>query len=71
MSTTFVPAYPSRARTRTSSVQDAVIQQLMQMREMLDAARDVRAVTISVKMKNGTSTVRAVVVQIDTEMALE
>jgi hypothetical protein len=47
-----------------------VTQQLTQMQEMLDTARDVRAVTISVKMKNGTTTVRAVVVQIDTETAL-
>jgi len=71
MSAAFVPAYPSRPRTRTTNVQEAVTLQLTQMREMLDAARDVRAVTISVKMKNGTPTVRAVVVQIDTEMAIE
>jgi hypothetical protein len=71
MSIAFVPAYPSHPRTRSINVRDAVTQQLAQMQEMLDVARDVRAVTISVKMKNGTIAVRAVVVQIDTEMALE
>jgi len=71
MSIAFVPAYPSRPRTRSINVQEAVTQQLTQMREMLDAARDVRAITISVKMKNGTPTVRAVVVQIDTETTIE
>jgi hypothetical protein len=71
MSAAFVPAYPSKPRTRTTNVQDAVIQQLRQMRDMLDVARDVRAVTISVKMKHGTPAVRAVVVTIDTEMSIE
>jgi len=70
MSIAFLPAYPSSPRTRSTNVRDAVTQQLAQMQEMLDTARDVRAVTISVKMKNGTTTVRAVVVQIDTETAL-
>jgi len=41
------------------------------MRELLDVAHDVRAITISVKMKNGTPVVRAVVVQIDTETTIE
>jgi hypothetical protein len=71
MSVAFVPAYPSRPRTRTINVQEAVTLQLTQMRDMLDAARDVRAITISVKMKNGTPIVRAVVVQVDTETVIE
>lgn len=71
MAVAFLPTYPSKPRTRSLNVQDAVTRQLVEMREMLDAAKDVRAVTISVKMKNGSPVVRAVVVQVETEMTAE
>ena len=71
MAVAFLPTYPSKPRTRSLNVQDAVTRQLAEMRDMLDAAKDVRAVTISVKMKNGSPVVRAVVVQVETEMTAE
>ena len=57
-------------KRRTDHVKDAVLRALEARRMAIDGDGAVRAVTVSVKLKQGTITARAVVVTIEAEETL-
>jgi hypothetical protein len=65
-----VPGWRAKPTTRTSLIQETILVELGRMRAAIDAAPDVRSVTITVKMKVGGITPRAVVSQIETEATM-
>lgn len=59
-----------RQQRRTAQIVEAVRSALESRRNTIDGDDDIRAVTISIKMKNGTDQPRAVVVNIESEKTL-
>jgi hypothetical protein len=65
-----VPGWRAKPNTRTTMIQEMILTELGRIRQSLDAATDLRSVTITVKMKVGGVTPRTVVTQLESEATL-
>lgn len=59
-----------RQRRRTARILDAIRAEIESRRNAIDMDENVRSVTISVKMRQGSNEVRAVVVNVESEKTL-